>query len=252
MDIKETEILGADAGSHWYYRSKAEAVERCLRGVAFDTVLDVGAGSGYFSRHLLAHSDAQAAYCVDPNYSHEWQESVAGKPLVFLRDTEAISANLVLLMDVMEHVDDDVALLREYARKSLPSASFLISVPAFQWLWSAHDDFLGHRRRYTLSHLENVVRAAGLEVVSGNYYYGAIFPIAAAVRLLRRGKAKGAPVTSDLRPHSPPVNSILFALCHGELAIMKRNRLFGLTVFCLARRRDGISGGSRSRPEDVT
>jgi SAM-dependent methyltransferase len=241
MDIKETEILGADAGNHWYYRSKAQAVERCLRGIAFDTVLDVGAGSGYFSRHLLAHTSAQAAYCVDPNYAHEWQEQVAGKPLVFLRNTEAVSANLVLLMDVMEHVDDDVALLREYAQKSLPSASFLISVPAFQWLWSAHDDFLGHRRRYTLPHLESVVRNAGLEVVHGNYYYGGIFPLAAAVRLLRRGKPKDAPVSSDLRRHSRLVNSALLGLCHAELALMKHNRAFGLTVFCLARRNDAAA-----------
>jgi SAM-dependent methyltransferase len=241
MDIKETEILGADAGNHWYYRSKAQAVERCLRGVAFDTVLDVGAGSGYFSRHLLIQTSARAAYCVDPNYAHEWQELVAGKPLAFLRSTEAVNANLVLLMDVMEHVVDDVALLREYAEKSLPAASFLISVPAFQWLWSAHDDFLGHRRRYTLQHLESVVRSAGLEVVHGNYYYGGIFPLAAAVRLLRRGKPKDAPVSSDLRRHSRPVNSALFGLCHGELALMKHNRAFGLTVFCLARRNDATA-----------
>jgi len=57
MDIKETEILGADAGSHWYYRSKAEAVVRCLDGIAYDTVLDVGAGSGFFSRHLMSRTN---------------------------------------------------------------------------------------------------------------------------------------------------------------------------------------------------
>jgi len=236
MDIKETQILGAEAGSHWYYRAKAEAVEHCLRGVAFEAILDVGAGSGFFSRHLLSHSDARKACCVDPNYPHEWQESVGGKSLLFRRDTETVDADLVLLMDVMEHVDDDVALLREYLDKSLPTANFLISVPAFQWLWSSHDDFLGHRRRYTLTQLEDTVRAAGLEVVSGNYFYGAIFPIAAAVRFLHRKPPHGAPATSDLRRHGRPVNSILYALCHAELALMPYNRAFGLSVFCLARR----------------
>ncbi|HEY2395394.1 MAG TPA: methyltransferase domain-containing protein [Rudaea sp.] len=240
MDIKETEILGADAENHWYYRSKAEAVERCLHGVAFDSVLDVGAGSGYFSRHLLTHAGAASACCVDPNYPQEWQETVAGKPLMFRRDIGAINADLVLLMDVMEHVDDDVDLLQEYMQKSLPTANFLISVPAFQWLWSAHDDFLGHRRRYTLSQLENTVRAAGLEVVSGNYFYGAIFPIAAAVRFLHRRPPRGSPATSDLRRHGRLVNSTLYALCHAELALMPYNRAFGLSVFCLARRRQHV------------
>jgi hypothetical protein len=236
MDIKETEILGEDAGKHWYYRSKAEAVERCLTGNPFNTILDVGAGSGFFSRHLLANTPAGAAYCVDPNYPHEWRETVAGKPLSFLRGTEAVAADLVLLMDVLEHVDDDVGLLREYAAKALPHAAFLISVPAFRWLWSAHDVFLGHRRRYTLPQLEANVRRAGIEVIRSNYFYGAVFPLAAAVRLLRRGHGHDATASSDLRRHHPAVNSLLHVICSAETTVMSRNRAFGLSIFCLGRR----------------
>lgn len=236
MDIKESDILGPDAGSHWYYRSKAEALERCLQGIPVDTVLDVGAGSGFFSRHLLTYSSATAAYCVDPHYPSERKEFVNAKPLIFARDTKGVSANLVLLMDVMEHVDDDVALLEEYRAKALPDATLLISVPAFQWLWSAHDVFLGHRRRYTVAHLERTVRAAGLEIVSSCYYYGAIFPLAVMVRLLRHTKLGAEHPHSDLRRHTRLVNSILYRLCHAELAIMKHNRAFGLSILCLARR----------------
>jgi len=235
MDIKETAILGADADRHWYYRSKAEAVERYLRGTAFDTLLDVGAGSGFFSRHLLANSGLKTAYCVDPNYSHEWQEQVGGKALHFLRSTAATTADLVLLMDVLEHVDEPVPLLREYRHKARENATFLISVPAFQWLWSAHDVFLGHKRRYTITALEETVRAAGLRVCASSYYYAAIFPLAIAVRSLRRRTGDDETPRSDLRRHSAAVNSGLLALCRGELAVMKFNRLFGLTVFCLAR-----------------
>ena len=234
MDIKETEILGADADKHWYYRSKAEAVEHYLRGTAFDTLLDVGAGSGYFSRHLLANSALTSACCVDPNYLHEWQEQVAGKTLHFQRSTSATAADLVLLMDVLEHVDEPVALLREYRQKAREHATFLISVPAFQWLWSAHDVFLGHKRRYTIAALEDTVRAAGLQVCASSYYYAAIFPLAVGVRFLRRRAADDGTPRSDLRRHSTAVNSALLALCRGELALMKFNRLFGLSVFCLA------------------
>lgn len=239
MDIKETQILGADAGSHWYYRSKAEAVRRYLRGISCDTLLDVGAGSGYFARYLLSHSNLRRAYCVDPNYEHEWQEVVCGKPLHFLRSTPAVDADLVLLMDVLEHVDDDAQLLRDYMRKSLPTATFLISVPAFAWLWSAHDVFLGHRRRYTLATLRSTVRTAGLEVSKGSYFYAAVFPIAVAVRLARRKAAANETPRSDLRRHSALVNAILLGLCRIELTMMKCNRLFGLSVFCLARRSAG-------------
>jgi hypothetical protein len=102
-------------------------------------------------------------------------------------------------------------------------------------MWSAHDVFLGHRRRYTLHQLERTVRAAGLEVVRSHYFYGAVFPLAAAVRLLRRPQSGDASVSSDLRRHSRPVNSLLSAICRGETAVMEHNRLFGLSIFCLAR-----------------
>ena len=234
MDIKETGILGPDPGGHWYYRSKAEAVERCLRGVTCTTLLDVGAGSGFFSRHLLTHTALRTAYCVDPNYEREWGETVGGKPLHFLQRTDGVDADLVLLMDVVEHVDDDVALLREYRAKARADAAFLISVPAFQFLWSAHDVFLGHRRRYTLHGLETAVRNAGLRVEFGGYFYGAVFPLAVLVRLARR-RAHGA-VSSDLRPHHPAINALLLGVCRAELPLLRHNRLFGLTAFCLARR----------------
>ena len=62
MDLKEEDILGADIGKHWYYRSKAAALRRAVGGLAPKRLLDVGAGSGFFSRHLLSESDAQSGF----------------------------------------------------------------------------------------------------------------------------------------------------------------------------------------------
>ncbi|MEJ0047979.1 MAG: hypothetical protein WDN04_19050 [Rhodospirillales bacterium] len=74
-------------------------------------------------------------------------------------------------------------------------------MPAFQFMWSAHDVFLEHRRRYTLNRLEEVVRRAGLRPVVGCYYYGLTLPLAAAARLLQRDR--DLKPRSDLRVHSP-------------------------------------------------
>jgi len=237
MDLKEVGILGPDIGDHWYYRAKALALESYLRDVAFTSVLDVGAGSGYFSRHLLRNTGARVAYCVDPNYPGESAESVAGKELFFVRKVVRSEADLVLLMDVVEHVDDDSAIIREYAQMCPENATFLISVPAFQWLWSTHDDFLGHRRRYNLGTLEAAVMRAGLRVCSCNYYFGAIFPMAAMVRLIRRFTRSGGSATTDLHRHNRFTNAALLALCRMELPLLRHNRWFGLSAFCLARRR---------------
>ena len=235
MDLKETDILGDNISQHWYYRSKAKAMTKLLGKKQPSTILDVGAGSGFFSRHLLSNSVAQEAWCVDISYEDDSDALEAGKPVHFRRSIEQIDADLVLLMDVLEHVDDDVGLLNLYANKVPRGAQFLISVPAFQFLWSSHDVFLEHKRRYQLDQIEDVTRRAGLTVLRGAYYFGGVFPIAAAIRLPERRSADGnTPARSQLAMHSPIVNSALVTLCNLELPLMRFNRTAGLTAFCLA------------------
>lgn len=234
MDLKEIDLLGEDIGSHWYYSSKAKAMTRLLGGTMPSTILDVGAGSGFFSRYLLAHTTAKEAWCVDISYEADSDASEAGKAVHYRRSIEAVDADLVLLMDVLEHVDDDVTLLHEYVNKVPHGSRFLITVPAFQFLWSGHDDFLEHKRRYTLSQLEDGVRSAGLDVKQGTYYFGMVFPIAASIRLSQKVCSFERAARSQLTKHHPIVNTVLKSLCFAELPFMNFNRVAGLTVFCLA------------------
>ena len=235
MDLKETDILGADIADHWYYKSKVKAMMRIIGEEMPSKILDVGAGSGFFSRYLLSHSSAQEAWCVDVSYEGDADSCEAGKELYFRRSIEFVDADLVLLMDVLEHVDDDVELLKEYAKKVPRGSRFLISVPAFQFLWSGHDDFLDHKRRYTLHQLKDVVASAGLRVKSGSYYFGMVFPIATTLRLANKWcRNGGGPARSQLTRHHPLVNITLATLCQSELPFMRLNRFAGLTVFCLA------------------
>lgn len=237
MDLKETDILGDHITEHWYYRSKQAAVQQFLSDIRPSSILDVGAGSGFFSRALLAGGCADEAWCVDISYPSDSDASEAGKPIRFRRSVERLYCDLVLLMDVLEHVDDDVDLLRHYVEKVPRGAHFLISVPAFRFLWSDHDVFLEHKRRYRLGDIERIAEQAGLEVLKGAYYFGAVFPIAAALRLLERikGGAERQP-RSQLKRHSGVVNAALQALSMAELPILRFNRVAGLTAFCLARR----------------
>lgn len=78
MDLKETDILGPDIGQHWYYRSKARAMLHMLKGTSAKTLLDVGAGSGFFSHHLLSHTETARAWCVDISYPADSDASTAG------------------------------------------------------------------------------------------------------------------------------------------------------------------------------
>jgi len=237
MDLKEEDILGDGVSEHWYYRSKAAALLRYVHDFNSQRILDIGAGSGFFSKELLRRTDAREALCIDTSYVSEGYEVTAEKPVQYRTQCGETNADLVLMMDVLEHVEDDVGLLRMYADKVPIGARFLITVPAFSFLWSGHDVFLGHMRRYRLRDIERVAREAGLTVERGSYYYGLVFPLAAATRLVDRllQKPHGQP-RSQLRRHNSAVNEILAGICAAELLFLKINRLVGLTAFCLARK----------------
>jgi SAM-dependent methyltransferase len=235
MDLKEQQALGGSAHLHWYYRAKSAAMLRMLEGSKLDKVLDVGAGSGFFSRYLLDHTECREAVCVDPNYPAETDALQGGKPIRFVRHADHFDGHVVLMMDVLEHVADDVGLLRAYAARAPRGARVLITVPAMPWMWSSHDVFLEHYRRYTVGSMAKVIDAAGLKRLSLCYYFGFTLPLAAMVRLGRR-LIPGHTVVpgSDMRVHTQLVNAALLEICMAELAVFRGNRIAGLSVFALA------------------
>ena len=112
-------------------------------------------------------------------------------------------------------------------------AHFLVTVPAFEFLWSGHDVFLEHKRRYRLPGIEAALRDAGLEIVRGSYYFGLVFPLAAAVRLADRNTTEPR---SSLKKQGALTNALLTSICAAELPLFPWNRLAGLSCFVLARK----------------
>ena len=89
-------------------------------------------------------------------------------------------------LDVIEHVDDDVAALRELRRVLCPGGRLLVAVPAFMFLWGKQDEVSHHRRRYTAGSLRAALAGAGFAVDRTSYFNTLLFPPVAAVRLGRR------------------------------------------------------------------
>ena len=84
----------------------------------------------------------------------------------------------VTLLDVVEHLDDDVAALRTAGRLLRPGGTLLVTVPAYQWLWSGHDVVNQHRRRYTSGRLRSALSAAGIAEARVTYFNGLLLPLA--------------------------------------------------------------------------
>lgn len=240
MDVKEESILGPDLKEHWYYVSKGRALRSMLGDIQCEGILDVGAGSGIFSRQLLDAGIGRSATCVDPAYSREHTELHNGQPISFVRSCGDETQDLVLFMDVLEHVEDDIELLREYSQTMPRNGCVAITVPAFQFLWSGHDVFLEHYRRYTRSMLEAVVADAGLEVVRSRYFFGLLFPAVAAARLVnaRQLRRRAIEPRSSLRRHSRFVNTLLTWIHDIERTVLLPiNSVAGLSLICIARPR---------------
>ncbi len=240
MDVKEDEILGEGVSEHWYYRAKGRVLLRTIGPAIRKTLVDVGAGSGVFSKLLLNTGRAGAAYCIDPAYAEERDETVGGRPLRFRRSLADAAADLVLMMDVLEHVDDDFALLSAYSDGLKPGAEIFVTVPAFQSLWSGHDVFLDHRRRYRREEVDALMARAGLEIKVSRYFYGGLFPIAYWKRRADRKRLETGAIEakSDLAPAPPILNAALTAAHDLERwLVYPWNTVMGLSVVCLAEKR---------------
>ena len=239
MDLKEEGLIAGPLERHWYYASKFAALKRIIADSSTSygrpySVLDVGAGSGFFSRQLLRAGLCGHAVCVDPGYESERDEVESGRSLAFRREVTTSDSNLVLMMDVLEHVPDDVALVDLYRSKVAPRTAFVVTVPAFQFLWSGHDVFLEHYRRYTLRGIEAVLRRAGLVVERGCYVFGFLFP---AVTVMRFGQRllPARPARSAMGEPALPISALLKTIMAIERPVMLHNRLAGVTAVVRAR-----------------
>ena len=229
MDIKEVGLV--NPASHWYYQSKLVAVKRMLPLLPKDSItVDVGAGSGFFGLNAIPTRPKASVLFIDPEYKNDIPESVS----LFNTFSECphTPGDLYLLIDVLEHVIDDVKLLSHYVNEAQAGATFIITVPAFMALWSPHDDFLEHERRYTRGELERVVGLSGLTIEESRYLFSILTPI---IFLIRKLKSKSNRVGSDMKEMSALANAILRAVCIFEHKYLS-NRLFGLSVIIRAKK----------------
>jgi len=140
--------------------------------------------------------------------------------------------DLICLFDVLEHIEADVETL--VALKSLLAAGgrVLITVPAYQWLWSEHDEFLHHKRRYSAADLRRKISSADLRLVRMSYFNTLLFPLAAAVRLKDRLLRRREP--SGTSTPAAPINGLLRATFSAERFLLRALDLpFGVSLLAV-------------------
>jgi len=224
---------------HWWFRGRLAVLLATLRRVLPPgrlQLLELGCGTGNV---LASLAEFGVAVGMEAHPELATAARAAGldvRPGRLPEDlvVEPGWADAVLLLDVLEHLDDDVAALVTACRAVRPGGLLVITVPAYRWLWSGHDVALGHRRRYTGRELARVVRRAGLSVVHASYFNTLLFP---AVVLTRGWKRLRGDQRHDLRRPSPVVNRWLERVFALERHLVPRVSLpFGASLLVVARR----------------
>ena len=177
MDLRESP--GRTATRHPWEIARADFFCRVVGGgqAGAVTVLDVGSGDGYFAEQLLDRlPSGSRVVCCDSEYSAEWLAAGERRDgLSFVRELPDDRFDWVVLLDVLEHVRDDRALLTEIVTRNLNDRGrALVSVPAWAALYTRHDEMLGHFRRYTGAELKRVLKAAGLTPLLGGGLFASL------------------------------------------------------------------------------
>ena len=190
---------------HWWFRGRREVIRALLSRAGpapRPRILDAGCGTGRTLQELGTLGEAVG---VDPSPEavafcrRRGLENVREGVIERLPFADG-SFDLILACDVLEHLDDDLAGLRELHRVSAPDGTLLVTVPAYRWLWSSHDDSHHHRRRYTRRMLLDHVRASGWRPRYATYFNSILLPPIAAVRGLERIRKPSARSDYELTP----------------------------------------------------
>jgi len=229
--------------SHWWYTGRRKIltsfVEDICRRVTDrrPRILDVGCGTGANLLMLSQFGDAEGvdisedalAFCRERGL--EKVKLGAGEALPYDDGT----FDLVTALDVVEHLDDDLAGLREMRRVLRPGGRVLLFVPTFMFLWGVQDEVSNHRRRYRLPELRRVLEQAGFEIARTTYANITFFlPILLMRKLMR---VTGIKADSENNINVSALNGVLGRLFGAESVVLRfMNIPFGVSGLCVARK----------------
>jgi 2-polyprenyl-3-methyl-5-hydroxy-6-metoxy-1,4-benzoquinol methylase len=242
MKDEEIDRMAEFEENYWWFIGRKKIIgtiiEKHVKLKQNLRILDAGCGSGNTTLELkkfgnvygIDFSFSALRYAKNRGINKVVQSSSYDLP--FLSNT----FDVITILDVLEHIEDDSRVLKELKRILKQDGIILITVPAFQFLWSDHDTALSHFRRYNHKNLHKIVTQSGLTSTRLTYFISCLFPILALYRILSTFKKKKLNPKPTLIQLPSIVNNILKQMLYFENKILQAiNMPFGLSLFCVAK-----------------
>jgi SAM-dependent methyltransferase len=224
---------------HWWYCARrkiiADLIRREARLPPNPQILEIGCGTGHNLAMLSGFGHVEGLE-LDEEARTISQErlgrSIMSSPLPELTGVPERHYDLIGAFDVIEHIDDDHAALASIATRLKPGARFIMTVPAHQWMWSAHDAVNHHKRRYSRRSLKALIEGSPMKLEKLGYFNSLLFPLAVAERAASRLRGKE---NADVKLPPAPLNMALEKVFAAERYLAGRLPLPpGLSLFAVA------------------
>jgi SAM-dependent methyltransferase len=245
MNIDEYRKVYELEQEYWYFKTKRNLIINTVKSLVSNIkgiCLDVGCGTGLNLKELQA---VLSAFGVDSSqealkFCRERKLNGLINAAADLLPFKEKSFHLIMAVDVLEHVDNDLKVIKEFSRVCKTGGFLIVHVPAFQFLYSDHDVAIGHKKRYSIKELKRKLSESFFEIEYIGFRLFFLFPFGAMQRIflkLRRKVYKTAKITTHRPKMGKLPNRIL------QLIVTIEDRLsrfihfpFGMSIICIARR----------------
>jgi SAM-dependent methyltransferase len=224
---------------HWWYCARRKIIAELIRREAKlprnAQILEIGCGTGHNLSMLSGFGHVDGLELDDEARALSEKRlgrTVMASPLPELAGVPDCHYDLIGAFDVIEHIDDDRAALASIATKLKPTGRFVMTVPAHQWMWTAHDVVNHHKRRYSRRSVKSLIEGSPMRLEKVGYFNSLLFPLAVAERAASRLRGKD---DGDVRLPPSPLNAAFEKVFAAERYLVGRLPLPpGLSLFAVA------------------
>ena len=238
MEIAEYEKMYKFEEKYWWWIGKGEIVKRILDRLNLNStdILDAGCGTGFNLNYLNEYGTV-----IGSDFSKEALKfcKIRKHKNLVQADTEILpfksnTFDLITALDLLEHLND-IEALKEFYRVLKPNGYLVATVPAFDFMWSKHDEALHHKRRYNKAQLKDALKSNGFIIEKISYWNFFLFLPIVAMRLIKRS-VKSEEIETDAKRLPNIVNAFLTSLLKIEEHLISRVNLpVGISLVCVGK-----------------